>query len=358
MATKISDGRYKSSVYLGKNENGKRKQKVFYAPTAEEADFLALEFKLKKRREENPFKITLEEAICQYIASKDAILSPATVQGYQVCLRNRFKSLMKTKLCDIDSKTLQAAINQEAKIISERGKTISPKTISNAGSLVITVINYFYPDKRIKITLPQREHLTYETPNGEQLRQIFEATKGTSVEIPVLLAAWLSLRASEICGLKWTDIHEDYLEINEAKVYANRAQHSKSPKTTNSNRKIPLPKYIKEALNRQERKGEYVTDMTGQAIYKKFVQILNDHGLPHCRFHDLRHANASIMLQIGVPDKYAQKRGGWSSDRILKNVYQQTFAEEELRVARKIDSYFENLISATDSELTKKDPKC
>ncbi len=344
MATKVSDGRYKSSVYLGKDANGKRKQKVFYAPTADEADFLALEFKLKKRQDEDPLRITLEEAMKQYIAAKDAILSPTTIQGYRICLNNRFKGLMKTKLCEIDSKALQAAINQEAKTISERGNPISAKTISNASSLVITVINYFYPEKRIKVTLPKKQHIEYQTPNGEQLRKIFEATKDTSVEIPVLLAAWLSLRASEICGLKWTDIHEDYIEINEAKVSANNIQYSKEPKTSSSNRRIPLPTYIKEILDKQEKKGIYVTSMTGHGIYKRFIQILNAKGLPHCRFHDLRHANASIMLQIGIPDKYAQKRGGWATNQTLKNVYQQTFSDEEIRVANKIDAYFDTLI--------------
>ena len=344
MATKVSEGRYKTTVYLGLDELGKRKQKAFYAPTADEADFLALEYKLKKRQEEDPLQMTLRKGIEYYIASKDAILSPTTIQGYRICLNNRFQALMEEQLKDIDSKRLQEAINREAKLISERGRKISVKTLKNAASLVISTVNYFFPDKRIRVKFPQQKNVQYATPNGEALQRIFEATKGTSIEIPVLLAAWLSLRASEICGLKWSDVHDDYIEINEAKVYANKQQYSKAPKTESSNRKIPLPKYIKDVLDQQERKGIYVTEMTGQAIYKKFVTVLAERGLPHCRFHDLRHANASIMLQLGIPDKYAQKRGGWASEKVLKKVYQQTFEEEEIKVAKQIDQYFDTLI--------------
>jgi integrase len=61
-------------------------------------------------------------------------------------------------------------------------------------------------------------------------------------------------------------------------------------------------------------------------------------------FHDLRHLNASVMLMLGVPDKYAMERGGWSTDHILKSVYQQTFSSERERVDDTIDSYFTGIV--------------
>ena len=344
MATKIGPNLYRTSVYIGKDTNGKRQQKFFYADSADEADFLALEFKLNKRKQEDPIQITLYDAITKYIEAKDAVLSPTTIEGYRKIQRNSFKDLMQRKLSDIDSKLLQEAVNREAKTLSSRGRQISPKTIANANGLVTSVINFYFPEKRIVVRLPQKKPIQYATPDGEQIKAIFQATKGTNIEIPVLLAAWLSLRMSEVCGLKWTDIHENYIEINEAKVYANHKQHSKGTKTTSSTRKILLPGYIKSVLDRQERTGEYVTDMSGQAIYKKFVTLLKKNNLPHCRFHDLRHSCASIMLQIGIPDKYAMRRGGWSSDKVMKDIYQQTFTSEEINVANRIDSYFNSLI--------------
>lgn len=61
-------------------------------------------------------------------------------------------------------------------------------------------------------------------------------------------------------------------------------------------------------------------------------------------FHDLRHMNASIMLALGIPDKYAMERGGWSSDHIMKSVYQHTFTAEREAADEKIDRYFESLL--------------
>ena len=55
--------------------------------------------------------------------------------------------------------------------------------------------------------------------------------------------------------------------------------------------------------------------------------------------------NASIMLMLGVPDKYAMERGGWSSSGVLKSVYQHTFSEERKLVDERIDGYFDALLN-------------
>ena len=61
-------------------------------------------------------------------------------------------------------------------------------------------------------------------------------------------------------------------------------------------------------------------------------------------YHDLRRLNASVMLMLGVPDKYAMECGGWSTDHVLKTVYQQTFSDERKRVDSMIDDYFDGII--------------
>ena len=67
--------------------------------------------------------------------------------------------------------------------------------------------------------------------------------------------------------------------------------------------------------------------------------------------HDLRHINASIMLALGVPDKYAMERGGWSTPSTLKNVYQHTFTAEREETDKKIDNYMDDLFSDNKREI-------
>lgn len=90
--------------------------------------------------------------------------------------------------------------------------------------------------------------------------------------------------------------------------------------------------------------SEYLVKLSGQAIYKRFVRIIQKSGLKPCRFHDLRHLNASVMVELGVPDKYAMERGGWSTDSTLRNVYQHTFDSKRKEIDKQINDYFEKLL--------------
>ena len=92
MATQLPSGKWRTQVYIGKDFEGKRRYENFIADSADEADFLALEFKLDKERRDFPKKITLGEAIDDYIESKDAVLSPSTIMGYKRIRRTRVKA--------------------------------------------------------------------------------------------------------------------------------------------------------------------------------------------------------------------------------------------------------------------------
>ena len=59
------------------------------------------------------------------------------------------------------------------------------------------------------------------------------------------------------------------------------------------------------------------------------------------------------MLALGIPDKYAMERGGWSTDKIMKSVYQHTFTAERKAVDEKVDDYFSSLLH-TKSHTKKK----
>ena len=79
-------------------------------------------------------------------------------------------------------------------------------------------------------------------------------------------------------------------------------------------------------------------------IYDRFVTAIDRAGLPHMRFHDLRHLNASVLLELGIPEKYAMERGGWSTPSTLQNVYQHTFSKQRKLVDDKVDRYFEEFL--------------
>ncbi|MCH5264189.1 MAG: tyrosine-type recombinase/integrase, partial [Lachnospiraceae bacterium] len=90
--------------------------------------------------------------------------------------------------------------------------------------------------------------------------------------------------------------------------------------------------------------NDNLVQISGRALYHRWIRLQDENGMEHITFHDLRHLNASVMALLRIPDKYAQERGGWKSDKVMKKIYMQTFSEERERVDDVIDGYFEGVM--------------
>lgn len=182
--------------------------------------------------------------------------------------------------------------------------------------------------------------------------------KGTSIELPVLLSAWLSLRIGEVIGLQFrdVDISNHTLSVRRTVIKTDEGfKVREGCKTEKSQRKLDLPDYIYDMIMSlpHESGEDFIVPLTRKALYSRFSKLIKKHDI-QMTYHDLRHLNASIMLMLGVPDKYAMERGGWSTDNILKSVYQQTFSSERKKVDKIIDGYFNGIVLATDEHIQDK----
>lgn len=297
---------------------------------------------LKKRN----LDLTLREAIDKYVSARDSLLSPTTVSDYRSIQRNAFPDIMDKKLSDLDEETLQNALNKESSRPSKNcyrnPRPLSPKRVLNEWGLVASVINkYGLKEEKEDLILPSKERRFHELISPDT---IFSLVKGTNIELPVLLAMWLSFSLSEIRGLtKSKSVSGNYITIVEVVVDVNNSPLRKNlAKNVNRNRRHKIPPYIKHLIDQVE--GDIIVPESGKEIYRKWKQLLRRNGLPPLTFHDLRHVSASVMAMLRIPDKYAQERGGWRTDAVMKKVYMETFSEERERVDATIDAYYESLM--------------
>lgn len=325
---KLPSGMYRCQVMV----DGKRVSVVEADPDTAQAKALALKTGLLQATK-RPESLTVGEAMDRYIESKDAVLSPATIKGYKKIRKNTMQGIMKIPLQSLTQEKVQKEINLMA-------KKLSPKSVRNAHGLLSAVLAEYHPSLVLRTTLPQKRRYETEIPTIDDIVKIVETAKGTKAELPILLAIWLGLRASEIRGITWDCIQGDMLHIKQAIVDGENGPEIKGTKTYSGDRKIRMPQYIKELINAQPRTSEYVITLSGQAMYKRFTRLCESAGLSHYRFHDLRHANASVMLALNVPDKYAMERMGHATNNMLKNVYQHTMRDKQDEVADLVDNYF------------------
>lgn len=303
------------------------------------AEAMAIKAGIKKEKR-HPQSITLEMAYKRYIEMKDGVLSPSTITGYRRLSKNTFKNLMPMRLDQLTNEKIQRSISAMAKY----GK--SQKYIANASGLLSSVLKAFYSDFNYCVTLPPKEKKAQRALSDGEIQAIFDAVKETSVELPVLMALWMGMRLSEIRGAKYEDISGDKLHICRAIVETDTEAVEKPPKTFSGDRWVSIPPYIKLLIGQG---SGYIVPLTGAQIYKRFSTICDKAGIEHCRFHDLRHANAAVMIRLGIDSKYAQERNGWKSDYMYRQVYGYTMDDQMDANAAAIDDYFANKM-ATSSQ--------
>lgn len=341
-AKKLPSGSWRVRLYIGKDDAGKPQYKSFTAPTKKEAEAAAAMYSVQRKREQTG-DMTVGEAIDRYIESKENVLSPSTIRSYRSYRKSYLQALMGVELEDLDNKIVQAAVNRDA-------LDKSPKTLRNAHGLLSAALGVYLPDLTLRTTMPAKEHKIREMPTPAE---VMDLVRGTPIELPCLLAIWMGMRMSEVRGIRYSDISGDILTIRHTKILVEGEDIVRDQtKNYTSTRQLRLPAYILELIeqSRDGNDGEYIVTLSGAAIYCRLKRLLAKHGLPHIRFHDLRHLNASVMLKLGVPDKYAMERGGWSTDGVLRSVYQHTFDDKRREIDDQIDEYFRKLIDKNDTK--------
>lgn len=315
-------------------------------PSVAHAKVLALKAGLLETKKENEQRkkgnISLTKAIDKYIEDRSNVLSPSTINGYYEIQRNRFKDLMQISVIEIDEAALQRAVNIEA-------KKVGYKTIKNALGLVRSVISEYKPISTERIKMPQKKTEEHKYLDEEGMIDLFEAIKGTFAEIPILLAVWLGMRRSEILGLCWDciDFEKGFLKIQRTYVKDKKSGYvlREEMKTAASRRTIECPGYILSKLDeyqpdKSKREGR-VFIMHPNTIYRTLDRLSEKHGIEFVGVHGLRHTNASVMLSLGIIDKVAMARGGWSTDITMKQIYQHIFSSDKQTSGQKVNNFFD-----------------
>ncbi len=285
--------------------------------------------------------MTLKEAYRKYIESRDGVISPSTAAEYKRLQKTSFQSLMELSASSITSEQIQREIGKMVK----NGK--SPKYIRNVEGLLVSVLKQFAPDSRISVILPQKRKVELRKIEDNEIGKIIAAFSGTDMELPVLMALWMGMRMSEIRGARFEDISGGRLHICRAIVSGENGDEVKPPKTFSGDRWVSVPVHIQTLIDATGRSEGYIIPISGQTIYNRFIRGLDAAGIPRCRFHDLRHANAAIMVRLGVESRYAQERNGWSDDWMYKQVYAYTMTDRMIEIDRSIDDYFDNKMTTT-----------
>lgn len=318
IAEKLPSGAWSCRVY----SNGITKRFTGDDKNLVEAEALAFKLGIIKD-EKHPEKKTLEKVITEYIESKSAILSPATLRGYDIIQRNRFQAYKNISVDKLTPRKLQQMVNDEARLCSA-------KTLKNAWGLIASALRAASVDTE-GIMLPMVKPTEKLFLDYEQIQTFLKAIEGNEkIELPALLALH-SLRRSELCALKWDsiDTKKETIRVSGAKVpgrdhkYVVKAEN----KNVSSTRIIPifndrLIELVNTAKNDPEKDTSgYVVECNPNTLNSRINAVCEAAGLPQVGVHGLRHSYASLCHYIGIPEMECAKIGGWNDLTTMHKIY-------------------------------------
>jgi integrase len=178
--------------------------------------------------------------------------------------------------------------------------------------------------------------------DAQQALVFLHSVRGDRLEALYHLALALGMRQGELLGLRWDDVdlERGFVRVRRSLVRIGGQFVLTEPKTDRSARRLPLPSTLMETLRAHKRRQTeeqlaapawggwdlVFTTPSGQPLHSKsvtkaFQAHVDAAGLPRQRFHDLRHACASLLMAQGVHPRVVMEVLGHATITTTMNTY-------------------------------------
>jgi len=358
-----SDGRWAASITL----EG-RKRKTLYGKTRKE-----VQEKLRVAQNEQKQRLlTLgpQQMLKQYLEYWLEEVHRPTIRvgsyvGYRRVLDNHLIPILgHIQLQKLTPQDVQSLYTQKLK------EGLSSRTLRTTHAILHKALDdavrwKFVAQNMCDLVSPPRltKH-EIQTLTQEQARKLLEVARGHRLEALLTVAVATGMRRGELLGLRWQDI-----DVANKSLYIRRTVNQypsfgyveNEPKTARSRRKIILPEFVLDALERHRAHQSVIRLKAGSAWHERglvfcntlgdyqntqylgmlFRALLKEAGLPRIRFHDLRHSAATLLLSMGVHPKVVQELLGHSNISMTMDTYSHVLPSMQQEAMDKLNDLFQ-----------------
>ncbi|MHC5373364.1 tyrosine-type recombinase/integrase [Enterococcus sp. LJL120] len=261
------------------------------------------------------------------------------------------------KLAKIDDQTMQEFIH----ILQEKELSIS--SIRLIFSIVKQAMNEAVFQGIITRKLERKIYFPKEKPKkvhslslAQQLT-LEKLARNHKHGLPILLSLYAGLRIGEISGLTWEDIdfERNLLRVNKTIVrikstYPDQKKTqviSDTPKTSLSNRVVPLTKSLKELLllERARSSSRYLVFTNNglaepRVISYRFKKLISETDFKDAHFHMLRHTFATRAIEQGIDIVSLSRILGHQSVKLTLDIYSDSMMEQRQKEIMKLENIF------------------
>ncbi len=337
-----SDGKWVGSITL---DNGKRK--VFYGKTQKEVQE---KMKVLQRDQQQGLLIvapneTVEQFLTQWVVDRKPSVRIRTYERYECFIRLHVVPVIgKVKMQQLNPQHIKGLYARKLK------EGLSPTTVNTLHMMLHKAfddaVKWSIVSRNVcdMVDVPQRAHHEMKPLTVEEARHLLETAKDHPLEALFVLALTTGLRRGEILALKWSDINLDKKTIQVQRIFTRvpgQRYIEAEPKTKKSRRSVSLTSNAVELLKQHKKRqseaklkasSQWVennlvfctslgTPYNPSKLLERFSTLLKRAGLPHMRFHDLRHSAATILLAMNVHPKIVQELLGHNQISMTMDLY-------------------------------------
>jgi integrase len=369
---KRNDGRWCAVVNIGW-EGGLRRRKYIYGETRQG---VAQELTKVLREKQQGLPIAVErQTLAQFLTdwleeSVRTRVRPRTFESWELIVRRHVvPTLGHLPLQKISPQLIRGLLNRKlADGLSAQTvrhiRTVLRRALGEAVKFGLIARNSAALVDGPRISRREIHPLTLE-----EARRFLGAAKGERPEALYSVALAVGLRRGEALGLRWqyVDLERRTLTVNQTLQRVNGKLRFLEPKTERSRRTISIPDIVvaslhlhrKHQLEERLANGPHWQDLglvfatrvgtplEPRNVHRDFKRILTKAGVPDQRFHDLRHAAASLLLAQGVSPRVVMELLGHSRISITMDTYSHVVPSLMREAADKMDE-----ILAVESEAT------
>lgn len=354
--TRRNDGRWMGQVSVGRDkEAGRLIRQTFYGRTRQEvAEKLSMTVTAASQGLVAPTRTLmlgewLERWHVTYAKPK---VRQSTWESYGQLIRLYIApALGGVRLRDLRPEHLQRFYLDQldsGAILREGG--LSPRTVQYLHAVLHQALKQAVREALVTrnvadaVSPPRQIRHEVHPPTAQDMRKLLEAARGHRLNALFLLAWATGARRGELLALRWSDTDLDKGTVTITRnLIRTKAQGLvfTEPKTSLSRRTVPIPDVARRELRAHKARQNEERLLVGSA-YKDgalvfaladgapvdpstashtFNRVLEKAGLPHYRFHDMRHAFATALLELGEHPKIVQTLLGHSTIAQTLNTY-------------------------------------
>jgi len=372
---RLNNNKYRITIEMGNDPFGTRKRKTMtFNGSKQEA--IIQEAKLREQyyhigKELDINNLSFKEFSNLYM-KKYCIsnLSLITISKYEKLLTNINSIIGHFKLNEINSLILDDMFSKLR--YGQNGQELSYNYLYDFYKLIRAMFHKAIDWELIsknptdKINRLKKEYKEKHFYDFNQVNELIEALETESIKNKALITLALDsgARRSEICALRWSDIdfENKTMNINKSLKVVNGVVDEKNTKTFSSKREIVIGDSTIEILKEYKKwqdeqiktmgrlwidENRVFTSKDGKNMNpNSFGQILRKiikrHHLSPICFHELRHTNASVLINSGLDPRTVSKRLGHCNSSITMEIYTHSFESSKIECAKKIDEIYQN----------------